>query len=70
MVNGTFIDTSIIVTALGLPIYQDEEDVAVRNPFLKSSPKDSQLDQALEAMQVKFWSFQDYILKNNYVSSI
>jgi len=37
---------------LGLPIYQDEEDVAVRNPFLKSSPKDSQLDQALEAMQL------------------
>jgi len=37
---------------LGLPIYQDEEDVAVRNPFLKSSPKDSQLDQPLEAMQL------------------
>jgi len=37
---------------LGLPIYHDEEDMVVRNPFLKSSPRDSQFDQALEAMQL------------------
>ena len=36
-------------------MYQDEEDVVVTNPFLKSSPRDSQLDQALEAMQVQFY---------------
>lgn len=38
--------------ALGLSDCQDEEEIAVTNPFLKRNPKDSLFDQALEAMQV------------------
>ena len=38
--------------ALGLSECQDEEEIAVTNPFLKRNPKDSLFDQALEAMQV------------------
>lgn len=39
--------------ALGLSERKDEEEITAPNPFLKKHPKDSLLDQALEAMQVK-----------------
>ena len=43
----------IALSALDVPTYNDEEEpTRIMNPFLNSSPRNSQLDQAVEVMQV------------------